>query len=64
MTETVIEKASPIEASDIWKRCSILFAAEQIAQLSKNNIELYKHYINYSGLAHDTHDFFSIFQVK
>ncbi len=61
MTEqALIEKTSPIEISDIWKRCSIfLFAAEQIAQLSKDNIELYKHYINYSGLAHDTHDFFS-----
>ena len=61
MTEqTIIEKIKPIELNDIWKRCSIfLFAAEEISQLSKHNIKLYKHYINYSGLAHDTHDFFS-----
>ena len=61
MTEqTVIEKSKPIALNDIWKRCSIfLFAADEISQLSKSNVELYKHYINYSGLAHDTHDFFS-----
>jgi len=58
--QTIIEKQKPIELNSIWKRCSIfLFAAEEICKLSNDNITLYKHYINYSGLAHDTHDYFS-----
>jgi hypothetical protein len=60
MTEqSVIEKSSPISLDNIWKRCSIFLLAAEINQLDIEKIDLYKKYINYSGLAHDTHDFFS-----
>jgi hypothetical protein len=66
MTEQAVnEKTRPIKLNNIWKRCSIfLFASEEIFNLSKDKVELYKQYINYSGLAHDTHDYFSDLSSK
>ena len=58
--QSIFEKKSPVKLKNIWKRCSIfLFAAEEISLLHKGKTEIYKQYINYTGLAHDVHDFFS-----
>lgn len=58
--QSIIEKKLPIKLENTWKRCSIfLFAVEEIAHLNKESIEIYKQYINYTGLAHDVHDFIS-----
>src|SRR5207249_10695081 len=58
--QAVAERTVAIEMSEIWKRCSVfLFAAETMSHLSSNSIDLYKCYLNYNGLAHDTHDLLS-----
>jgi hypothetical protein len=51
------ESEQPIALHDIWKRCSVVFyAAESLAKLDKELIEIFKNYINYTGLAHDMAD--------
>ena len=34
-----------------------LFAGETVATLESASLELFKNYLNYSGLAHDVHDY-------
>jgi len=54
------ERTKPVELRDIWKRCSIfMFSPEAIAKLPDESVEVFRCYINYSGIAHDIHDFMS-----
>jgi hypothetical protein len=53
-----IERTRPVELQDIWKRCSIfMFSPEAMANLADERLEVFRCYINYSGIAHDIHDF-------
>jgi len=55
-----IEKNKAIPIQDLWKRCSIfLYVAEDLLQLSDQSIKVFKDYINYNGIAHDLHDFYT-----
>lgn len=55
--QSLHEAERPIALNDIWKRCSIVFyPAETFAELDKSLIEIFKTYINYTGLAHDMTD--------
>lgn len=58
--QAITERTKPVELQDIWKRCSIfLFSPEVIARLHPERVEVFRCYINYSGIAHDVHDFMS-----
>ncbi len=58
--QAIKERTKPVELHDIWKRCSIfMFSAEAIAKLPDERAEVFRCYINYSGIAHDIHDFMS-----
>jgi hypothetical protein len=58
--QAAAERSHPVALCDIWKRCSILmFAGESIARLSEDRMQIFRCYINYGGVAHDTHDFMS-----
>ena len=58
--QATAERKKPVELHDIWKRCSIfMFSPEAMARLPDERIEVFRCYINYSGIAHDIHDFMS-----
>lgn len=58
--QAITERTKPVELHDIWKRCSIfMFSPEAIARLHNERVEVFRCYINYSGIAHDIHDFMS-----
>jgi hypothetical protein len=51
------ESEQAIVLDDIWKRCAIIFyAPNALAKLHKNRVEIFKSFINYTGLAHDMTD--------
>lgn len=55
--QSFIEVERPVAFCNIWKRCSIVFyVPECIAKLEKNIIDVFRSYINYTGLAHDMTD--------
>lgn len=54
------ETETPVAITDIWKRCSVLlYPLESLTQLSPVTVNIFKSYINISGLAHDIDDFFT-----
>ncbi len=56
--QSFYETGKPIELNNIWKRCSVVFyPIETLSEFDETSMNLFRSYINYTGLSHDMTDF-------